>query len=384
MRNTILIFFFLSTPLLSSGQLLKLSSKDSLNNKPAREFYITTWLKLNGIMDYMGIPNTSAMNLTLIPTDGRAADPHFTMDMYQTRIKLASTLQTKRLGEISSFIETDFYGNGGGGLRLRHAFITFKNVRIGQTWSGFTDAESWPNITDFDGPATGAWVRQPQLAYFVRPQEDAEFLFSIETPFQDYSRYLSLDTLLQAGNQTTPDVTAHYAKRFGSRHHIQIGTVLRYIKYKTQSDDIQYVPGFGFNFSGHNTFFKRDKFIWQLIWGKGIARYLVSFGGGGWDAAPNGSGDLLALGVYGGYISYQHYWSESLSSTLVYGLSQVDNPLDIPYKNIFNGAYFSGNMYWQPVGPLNFALEFLYGDHHDEFNKFGNNYRLQFVFEYNF
>ena len=81
------------------------------------------------------VPNESAMHLPSIPTsrDSVAGDPQYHADMYQTRIILASAFQTKKLGEISSYIEMDFYGNGGGGLRLRHAYIRFLNLRIGQT-----------------------------------------------------------------------------------------------------------------------------------------------------------------------------------------------------------------------------------------------------------
>ena len=84
----------------SDAQFLTLKSKDSLNNKPKRQFYTTAWVKMNGIWDYMGISNTAAMSPPDIPTDGRAPDSQFTMDMYQTRIILASAFQTKLFGEI--------------------------------------------------------------------------------------------------------------------------------------------------------------------------------------------------------------------------------------------------------------------------------------------
>ncbi len=133
-----LLFVCTTTLLLSvsnfaAGQFLTLNSKDSLNNKPKRMFYTTAWIKLSAIWDYMGIDNTSSMNPIYIPTDGRPPDSHFTMDMYQSRLKFASAFQTKKFGEIFGYVETDFYGNGGGGMRLRHAYIRFKNFRIGRT-----------------------------------------------------------------------------------------------------------------------------------------------------------------------------------------------------------------------------------------------------------
>ena len=172
----------------ATGQLLKLHSKDSLNGLPKKEFYTTAWVKMNAFYDFQGIPNESSMHLPSIPTEreGIAPDPQFHADLNQTRvIWISFSMSTKidsdwRSHCASEFpenrIETDFFGNGGGGLRLRHAYARFMNFRIGQTWSGFTDEESWPNITDFDGPSTGAWVRSAQIAYFIRPTENQDIV----------------------------------------------------------------------------------------------------------------------------------------------------------------------------------------------------------------
>ena len=36
------------------AQLLKLNSKDSLENKPVKQLYITAWLKFSGFVDSQG------------------------------------------------------------------------------------------------------------------------------------------------------------------------------------------------------------------------------------------------------------------------------------------------------------------------------------------
>lgn len=380
--------FWISTVLLmiahlSMGQLLSLQSKDSLNDIPKKSMYVTAWLKMNGIMDYRGISTTAALNLPSIPTDGSPPDPHFTMDMYQTRIMMGSAFQTEKLGEIISYIETDFYGNGGGNLRIRHAYIRFLNFRVGQTWSGFTDEEAWPNITDFDGPATGAWVRNPQVAYFIRPSNNQDILFSVELPSADYNRYLFVDSTLLTANQSIPDLVSHYEIRWAGGH-FQAGVVYRSLKYTNSSGDIKFTPGWGINLSGSLQVAKKDKLVYQGLVGSGVSRYLVSFGGSGWDAIPDLNGNLIANPVWGGYIGYQHYWAKKVSSTVVYGYAEIFNQLKTPSDHLFTGSYISGNAYWNIVGPLNFALEIIYGNRRDEFNKYGDDIRAQFVFEYNF
>jgi hypothetical protein len=339
---------------------------------------------MSAIWDYMGIDNTSAMNLTDIPTDGRPPDSHFTMDMFQSRLKFASTFQTKKFGEIYSYIETDFYGNNGGGLRLRHAYIRIKNLRIGRTWSSFTDEESWANITDFDGPATGVWVLHTQIGYFIRPSSSTDILISVESPVSDYNRYLSLDSTLQDASPSVPDLHSHFEKRW-SKGHVQIAGVYRFIEYRDALNKKAYIPGYGFNIAASQIVGEREKIIGQFLLGKGISRYMVSLGGSGWDAAPDSNGNLIALPVWGGYLSYQHYWGQSdFSTTGIAGYAVVDNPKNNPTEHLFNGFYSSINLYWQPVGPLNFGIEGIYGTNTDEFDDFGDNTRMVLVFEYAF
>lgn len=397
MRTKVLFFtvlLMLCGPMAFS-QLLKLQSKDSLNGKPKKQFYTTAWLKLSGFYDVQGIPNRSSMHIPSIPTERMnvPADPQFFMDVFQTRLIFASAFQTKKLGEVMSYIETDFFGNGGGGMRLRHAYLRFMDFRIGQTWSGFTDEEAWPNITDFDGPSTGAWVRSAQLTYFIRPNKDSDILLALETPQLDVNRYLPLDTTLTGANQSVPDFVTHYEIRW-PRGHFQIAGVARSIQYRnTVNNEKKSVFGYGFNLSGSQKFFERDNFIYQVAFGEGIARYLVSFGGGGWDALPNFEGDLIPVPIYGGYIGYQHYWDQrdytnteesDWSSTFVLGYVKLENPLDQPKPTLLTGTYASANIYWHMADPINFAIEGIYGFRTDEFESAGENVRIQFVMEYNF
>lgn len=389
----IITLFFVCFSFIVNAQLLTIKSADSLNGKPVKEFYTTAWIKMSGFYDTQGIPNASAMHLPSIPTDGRPADPHFHMDLYQTRLIFASRFQTKKLGEVLSYIETDFFG-GGGDLRLRHAYVRFLNFRIGQTWSVFTDEEAWPNITDFDGPSTGAWVRSAQITYFWRLGENQDWVFSVETPLQDYSRYLPYDqdTTINSANQSVPDLVSHYELRWDGGH-FQLAAVARTLEFKTDQNAIKHVLAGGFSLSGYQRLFKEDKIIYQAAYGHGISRYLVSFGGGGWDAVPDPDNNtIIPVPIYGGYVGFQHFWNKKniplkrnvLSSTFVYGVVDLENPLNTPNKTLLTGTYASANLYWNVVGPLNFATEGIYGFRTDEFGRSGDDFRLMFVMEYNF
>ena len=396
MRKAVTFLLFVLGSIGVNAQLLSIQSADSLNGKPKKTFYSTAWIKLNMFYDHRGIPNVSAMHLPSIPTERENVrdDPQIHADLYQTRLIFASNFQTEYLGEISSYIETDFYGGGGGNLRLRHAYIRFQNWRIGQTWSGFTDEEAWAHITDFDGPATGAWVRSAQITYFIRPSSNADWSLGIEVPLQDYSRYLAIDTLVQPSKQTFPDFVSHYEIRW-PKGHFQIAGVARAIEYVNGNNSTVYKLAGGFSASGGQRLFGRDKLTYQVAYGKGISRYLVSFGGGGWDAVPDGEGNLGLVPIYGGYVGYELFWGKKnynnrdrnhFSSTFVYGYVALNNPQYTKFGNptLLTGSYASANVYWNVVGPLQIALEGIYGFRTDEFESTGQNVRIQAVVEYNF
>lgn len=379
----------------SQAQLLRINSKDSLNGKPKSTVYVKASVKLSGFVDFEGIPNESAVNLPSIPTerDSVTSDTQYNADLYQSRVALGSEIQTEKLGPIVGYIEGDFYGNGGGGFRLRHAYITMKNFRIGQSWSAFTDVDAWPNITDFDGPATGVWVRSAQISYRFDFKKDNALLVSIEKPTEDFSRYLEIDQFIQPANQSYPDFVAHYRKQWANGH-FQVGGVARIIEYKNAQDVTNTVFGGGINLSGSVKPNGVDLFLWQAAAGSGIARYLVSFGGGGWDAIPNLQGGIDTVNTYGGFLSYQYYWGNKakfsdgnqskLSSTLVYGYVHLGNPLELPQDTLLTGSYASANLYWHLLPQLNFAFEGIYGYRTDEFGSSGDDVRLQFIMEYAF
>lgn len=92
---------------------------------------------------------------------------------------------TYKRGDVTGFVEMDFYGGGGNELvsnstspRLRHAFIGYKNWKVGQTWTNFMPLIALPEAVDFGGPIVGEiFIRQPQVRY-----TSGNWSFSIENP----------------------------------------------------------------------------------------------------------------------------------------------------------------------------------------------------------
>ncbi len=170
----------------------------------AVEIKIGGYIKADAIYDLdedLG-PSLDASSVTT--GAGASSDPSFQMHAQQSRFNVTATE-----GDITVFVEGDFFGGGGNEVvsnsnhfRIRHAYGQAGNFLAGQTWSTFMD-KNWvlyPSTVDFGGPAGATFVRQAQFRWSISDGLD----FSIENP----------ENLIQGETHrdTTPDVILRYAK----------------------------------------------------------------------------------------------------------------------------------------------------------------------------
>ncbi len=92
--------------------------------------------------------------------------------------------------------------------------------------------------------------------------------------------------------------------------------------------------------------------------------------------------DVLPL--TGVTIYYDHFWSDSWSSSIGYSQTRVDNT-NFQASNAFKkGEYASVNLLYTPDKRLLFGGELLWGHREDKNGAGGDDTRLQFSFKYSF
>ncbi|TRX58079.1 DcaP family trimeric outer membrane transporter [Thalassomonas sp. M1454] len=209
-------------------------------------------------------------------------------------------------GDVTAFIEMDFYGEavrGGGNEaisnsskpRLRHAFIKYENLLIGQTWSTFVNTGALAETADFGGPLNSvAFIRQGQIRY-----TNGGLQLAIENPETYTENGLT-------GNDTAPDLIGKYtfSDDWGS---ISIAAVARQLQ--TSDDDEEAALGFGI--SGKIKTFGKDDLRFQVHGGE-VGRYV----------GVTASRDLIADEVEettSVMVAYRHFWNDDIRSTVFYG-----------------------------------------------------------------
>jgi len=331
-----------------------------------------------------------------VPLDSQRnamADNAFTAHARESRIGFTSSTPTD-YGQFNTKIEVDFYGTEGNertanshGVRLRLAYGELGNLRVGQDWSTFIDASTYPEVIDFGFPVGRLFVLQP-LIRWTQPFEGGSFQFALENPdsyfltktLQDDGVNYS-NTSLGGNNGLIPDIIARVNLSPGYGKY-SVAAMARQLSYDTGTyDDNTWAAAI----SGNAIFptFGKDSIHITLSYGTGIGRYMrADFD----DAFINPLTQEIETNVQlGGFISYQHFWMDNLRSTLVYSAVTRDN--DMAYvTDTVDKSYQSlhANLMWSPIPRIDVGLEYIWGYREVENGEDGDMNRVQGAFKYKF
>lgn len=208
-------------------------------------------------------------------------------------------------GDVTGFIELDFYGGGGNQIisnssnpRLRHAFIKYKNITVGQTWTTFMNTSALAEAADFGGPlVASSFIRQGQIRY-----TNGGLQISVENPHSD---------LGDSSQDSIPDFIAKYTFK-GDWGNVSVAGVARQIN--TLGGDTESALGYGV--AGRIKTFGKDDFRFQ-VHGGNTGRYVSV---------------LVARDLVGEEIeestsimaAYRHFWTNDMRSTVYYGSTDAD------------------------------------------------------------
>jgi hypothetical protein len=364
-------------PLISFGQdrFLSYASQDSVGETPRFKGSIGANLKLNGYYDvFGGLQDNETFNVGLIDVFGTDDSQSFKMDMYQSQIKLDAKFIDKKGESITALVEFDFWG-GNGHMRLRKAFVESRNWEIGQNWNNFGDEDIWPNIMEWEGPPSGVWIRSPHIKYFNTFKKPSWiYEISLEAPMTDYMTFPELDLEFQETNQVAPDLTFAVKNKYDWGH-VRLASILRSIKYKDSIGSDNFI-GYGFSLSGIYRTKSKNNVQFQFVGGKGITAYMTSVSGLGFDGYRKNNDRLAATPAFGGWISYEYFFTPRLHSNIVLGFTNYDfrdvqeflvidseEPDTIAVHGDFYNAHYYGiiNLMYEPFERMTIGLELNYG-----------------------
>ena len=282
-------------------------------------------------------------------------------------------------------------------IRLRHAYGQWKQIGAGQTNSAFMDVDVFPNILEYWGPNGMLFFRNAMI--FWKPIEKpngTNLMLAIERPGASgdqgvYADRIELDGIIP--RFAWPDVTGHYryaAERWG---YVQLGGIVRDLRWDDVLDDAFDLGGsdvgWGFSLSSGLKLTQRDLLHLQAIYGEGIQNYFndapvdvgvqTNFGN---VRTPIIGVALPALGL----VAYlDHNWNSRYSTAIGYSLVDIDNS-DAQASDAYgSGQYASVNLLTTPVPHVMFGGELQWAQRSNFSDGFStDNFRFQFSFKYSF
>jgi hypothetical protein len=298
------------------------------------------------------------------------------------------------------FLESDLFGAqdmvGGENttnqalLRIRHAYVEWGPLIIGQYWGVFCDHCAFVDVVDFSPPVGGVSLRSPQIRYTCHVKEDIDLVATIENPEGEYLDQNGKANFTKAQgryrfNPTDndncavdkfPDIgfCATLNQRDGG--HMAFRSAVRYLHTK-KAEKKSFVIGAVVGVGGLFKVFGRDEINVQVNGGRGAGRYLYELSG---TAAYLDKDNVLHVQPsVGGFLSYKHFWNSSIWSVLAGGYAFVKNHEDLRNTKTSTAVNkdvisVNANTHWRPEGFKNakFGIEYLWGMRRTEKGGTGN------------
>lgn len=313
-----------------------------------------------------------------IPVDGeakRGGGSRFNINSKGSQFRIDARAPQVE-GSPRFYFQNDFFASGSSDLNLRiqHMYGQFYNVIVGKTYGVFEDPDVWPDTVDYEGPNSVLFVRRELVRFQLPVSKEWHLNFGIEKPT------VQIDSNLDENLETVkkyPEVGINARWERSGLGHVQLSSIARDIRIRSDVVDDDNVFGWGFNVGASFDITKNDSMQALVVYGEGIGALGNDSGFDNTDAAFNDDGDLEALPYFSAMLGFTHRWSDVWRSTVSYGYVNVDNEDTQSGKAYHETHYASGNLIWQMYKRLSVGLEGLYGFRKTKDDSDGDVFRLQ-------
>lgn len=322
-----------------------------------------------------------------IPVGGDGPDTYSDAHLKFSRLWFDASTVLDSGDKLGARVELDFFGGALGnsaatntyGAALRHAYLTYNNWLVGQTWSNFMDTNALLDAVDFVGPTDAVvFVRQPQLRYTNGP-----WAISIESPETTVQPFGGGARVIAGDNSAIPDVIARYTHK-GDWGHVSFAGMARQLKYEPVAGAESTDTGYGATVSGLVKLGDSTDIRYQVSGGDGIGRY-IGLATIQQDAMVDSAGNLDALGGWAGYVGLRQVFTPKVRGNLFYAQSQWDNNTAFTGLGVTRKVHsMHANMIWSPVPRLDFGVEAIWGERTLESGADGELMRLHTMARYTF
>ena len=346
----------------------------SLTTKGGAELKLYGNIRADGSYQIEGGPGSSPYNqIANVALEGEPG--------YKDRLK--TTLSATRLGldfaapvkdaKVTGKVEVDFLG-ANDNLRIRHAYLTYNDWLVGQTWSNFAPPDYIPDTVDAMTYTGGAIKRTPQVRYTHKFSPETNVVVALEDP-KDASSNMRLPALttrlnhqvldnMQVGlrgmvneKRTDADTTTAWGVGLGTKLDITPSTTLKADYYHVKGDSSFVLStNQGFVQDSNKNIVDENEFDSIIV---GITQKFNA--------------------QWRGTLGYGYMKADDNDNYLRYATGNLNKELWQTWANLF----------YSPVKPVSFGLEYTMGerktfDTPQQASRMGDDQRVNMMAIYNF
>ena len=377
-------------PILKEKSVLKTDLKQ-LVTKGGAEFELYGNVRADASYQFKG-PSTMYNYISAVPLEGTVNEGN-NSDKFQSTLnatRFGFNFKTPKIGEhsIGGKVEMDFFGGAGRDtFRIRHAYLTYDQWLVGQTWSNFNAVEYFPETVDASLSVGGSLTRVPQVKYSYAVDKNMNLAFSLEDS--------KAETVTTSGTQNfTTDANAklkfpsavgrlNYKFENGSALSGRLFLTQKATNHEGNDDFLAWGAALGGKYQvAENTLLRFDYNhikgdTKNVLW----SNYAYVFDVNG-EMKPN-EFDVVTLGL-------TQKITPKIRSTLGLGYMRAnsDNHFADLVRNDLtqNKALTEGwiNLFYNPVKPINLGIEYMYGERKTFTDQKGIDNRVNFTAIYDF
>ncbi|OTG76618.1 hypothetical protein B9T26_02075 [Acinetobacter sp. ANC 4169] len=314
--------------------------------------------------------------INTVPLEGTGErSDEFKSTLSATRLGMDFKTATSQ-GDVGGKVEVDFLGGPNfDNLRIRHAYLTYADWLIGQTWSNFAVPDYMPETVDALAYVGGSVKRTPQVRHTTKFTPKTNLVMALEDP-----KNASI-------TQRLPALTARLNHQFANNFNVS-ARAMGHEKRVNNNEEMAWGVGLGAKYEViPGTTLKADYYHV-----KGDSSF-VSYSNSG--VVAQAEGGLVQSEFDSVTVGLTQQFNEKLRGTVGYGYMTFDENQDyinaLTNKTAANKDLWQAwaNVFYSPTKPLSFGLEYVYGEREafaaaPNGSKTGEDNRLNVVAIYNF
>lgn len=329
---------------------------------------------------------TSQIPMSIPPGNGA----EFRFSAQQSNIYMNIVALPGLKDQLGAFVSFNFLGNGYT-PSLGHAYLKYRDITAGYTYSIFTDIAASPASIDYEGPNAFTAITHGMIAFepFLDKQKKWKAGIGLDMPAYSFTNAENTATV----SQRVPDIP-FYIQRYwsGNKGWLRLSGIIRNLYYRdlTAGKNIDKV-GWGIKASGTTPVAGGLSVFYQAVYGKGIASYIQDLTGMGMDLMPDPSnpGCLEAVKTWAGFASLQYNFTPDLFCTATYShvrtyakkYGDSSSEWGSGYKY---AQYILANVFYNVNSILQIGAEYIYGRRVDFDNSQAHDNRIEAMLQVSF